>query len=72
MVDALWHGWGMYSWLIVGVVVVVVVFVLAGRKKTPSSESDREILRRRYAAGEIDDEELEHRLGLLQGRNRRT
>ena len=66
IMGTLWHGWWMYSWLILVVVIVVVMFSLVGKRRTIASESAKELLRRRYAAGEIDDKEFEQRLWLLE------
>lgn len=63
-----WHGWGMgWMWLVwVPLLLAVVFFVvwLAGGTRTwnagkPSAE---DILKERYARGEIEKEEYERRL----------
>lgn len=67
---ALW----MVLWIAVGVAVLVVA-VLAGvwlvraprTHETPGSTAEIDILRRRYAAGEIDEEDYQRRLRLLTG-----
>ena len=64
-----WHGWGfhMMSWWGVFVMffLIVMVFMIVTRsaESTPSSANDTplDILRRRYARGEIDEEEYERR-----------
>jgi putative membrane protein len=56
----------MWVWWILGIALVVaVVWVIAragGRGQEPRHESSEEILKRRYANGEIDHEEYERRL----------
>jgi putative membrane protein len=73
-----WGGMGGGGWLIVLLVIVVVVAVIvaivflvrglgSGPTATPPSqtgaqESPKNVLKRRYAAGEIDREEYEQKL----------
>ena len=63
-------GFGMLLWLVLGVVVVwLVVRGLMALERTrpggtPSSGPD-EVLRERFARGEIDADEFERRLALL-------
>jgi putative membrane protein len=58
----MWFGW---LWMVIfwGVIIgVVVAVVRRSGPASPRSESDPlQILRRRYAAGEIDDEEFRRR-----------
>lgn len=67
---AWWHGWPMmWLWIIVAVVVVWILVRylrpdggVPGTGRPPGRlEDPLEILRRRYAAGEIDDAEFERR-----------
>jgi putative membrane protein len=56
-------GWMMFFWwfLIIALVVVVVRALLNTNQKKPHNETPLEILKRRYANGEIDKEEFEKR-----------
>lgn len=59
-------GWGMgIGWLIsLAILILIVIFIwrlLQGRGPSRSEDSALEILKRRYAAGEIDREEFEAR-----------
>jgi len=75
--DGHMSGWGwvwMASWMlfIVLVTVAVIVFLVrsvgSGNGSRPvERESALEVLRRRYAAGELDDEEYERRRAKLLG-----
>jgi putative membrane protein len=60
--------WMLISWLVgIGLLIGLVWFLvsaLAGR--TPPGDSPESILRRRYAAGEINTEEFEQRLAALR------
>jgi putative membrane protein len=66
-------GLGMLLWLVVGVIVVWLLvrgLIALERPRTDSAhrEEPEEILRARFARGEIDAEEYEHRLTLLRGK----
>lgn len=76
-----WHSpadWGVMGiWMIVWLVLVVAVIALTiwligrfvvsgGSGSRPTSDDAEEILRRRFAAGEIDAEEYERRLQVLR------
>ncbi len=66
MSDAGWHmGW-MMIWPVLGLVILVgVIWMLVSlttRRPTPTGESPEDILKRRYARGEIDPEEFRRRL----------
>lgn len=60
-----WMGGGMWVfWILLIVVVVVLIKALAGRgpgSPTEQHESPLEILKTRYARGEINEEEFERR-----------
>jgi putative membrane protein len=62
--------WGMHVfwWVFwMAVVVAVAVWALSSSRAIASKDSALDELRRRYASGEIDDEEYEHRLAVLEG-----
>lgn len=62
-------GIGMLIWLVVIVLAVWLVVRLVGQRPgASSSESAEELLRRRFASGEIDTEEYERRLEILRRR----
>ena len=63
-------GFGMVLWLVLGVVVVWLIvrgLIALERTRTgsPPSSGPDEILRERFARGEIDADEFERRLALL-------
>ena len=58
--------WMALSWLIgIGLFVLLVLFIAGTIRPSQPNESPDTILRRRYAAGEIDTEEFERRLAVL-------
>jgi putative membrane protein len=60
-------GIGMVVWLVVVVLAVWLVVRLAGQRSGGgSAESAEELLRRRFASGEIDAEEYDRRLAVLR------
>jgi len=65
------NGWwamgiGWLLWIVITVAVVwFVVRAWNVRARGDGAESAEEVLRRRYAAGEIDDQEYERRLAVL-------
>lgn len=69
------QGWWMWIWwLVLPVVLLLVVWFVARQARPPSGTepSAEEILRRRYAAGEIDEQEFLSRLDLLRRRSATT
>lgn len=56
-------GWMMIFWwiLIIAVVVVVIRALMKTKNQQDISETPMDILKRRYARGEIDKEEFEER-----------
>lgn len=65
-----WSFWGMHAfWWLFWVIVIfaAVAAVMSGSSRSPRrSETPLEILRRRYAAGEITDQEFEERKAKLE------
>jgi putative membrane protein len=60
-----WHMAGMWFFWILLIVVIVLLFRwlgVPGRGPEPPRESAEEILKKRYARGEIDKEEFDRRL----------
>ncbi len=61
------HGWGMGWWWIIGLIIVLAVIwiVVKSMNRTGSAQSSGktalDILKERYASGEIDKEEFEKR-----------
>jgi putative membrane protein len=59
--------WMTLWWVIgIGLLVLLVWFIANTVRPAQSSETPEAILRRRYAAGEIDTEEFERRLATLR------
>lgn len=65
-----WHGWGMgYSWLfwvVVLVAVVALVIYLTRQSAPPPDKSAEDILKERFARGEISKEEYQDGLKTLR------
>ena len=63
-------GWWMVLWWVAGIIVLVLLVRLVAGSTRGSSRQDDEtpeqILKRRYAKGEIDSEEYQHRLADLR------
>lgn len=62
------HGWGMGWWWIIGIIIVIAVVwvvIKSMNQKTVSSQSKEksalDVLKERYAKGEIDKQEFEER-----------
>lgn len=62
------HGWGMGIWWILGIVVLIVIIWIVvkaisrnNRQPHSGSNSALDVLKERYARGEIDKEEFEQR-----------
>lgn len=71
MMDGIGHGWGMgFGWLIVIIIILLIVWLIIryagrsnrqGRDFDPKSKSSLDILKDRYARGEIDKSEFEEK-----------
>lgn len=64
------HGWGMWGmgwWWLIGIIVLIVIIWLAAKGFNSSNRSEKpqktplDILKERYARGEIDKQEFEER-----------
>jgi putative membrane protein len=62
------HGWGMGWWWIIGLIIVIAVVWMVvksmntnSRANLPSGKSALDILKERYARGEITKEEFEEK-----------
>ena len=61
------HYWGMHMfWWIFWVVIVGALLLWLAPRPLRRSDTALDTLRRRYASGEIDDEEYRHRLQILE------
>ncbi|HEX7068985.1 MAG TPA: SHOCT domain-containing protein [Candidatus Limnocylindria bacterium] len=57
---------GGWLWMVVWVgALIVMVWILVAGGRSPAGESPLEILRRRYAAGQITEEEFRHARDVL-------
>ena len=72
MHDWNWHNWGMpMMWFIWIPLIVLIIWLVVKQTKTDQSsgqkkKSSMEILKRRYASGEITTEEYERRKKVLE------
>ena len=68
--DLWWgHWWAMgLGWLVLALLIGGAVWIGVRGGRGGSDASAEEILRRRYAAGEISEQEYRERLVVLQGR----
>ena len=73
------HGWGwwnmgwmMFWWWALGLALIAALFwfAFAGRGPLTRHETPEEILKRRYASGEIDRDTYQRMLGDLRGERR--
>jgi putative membrane protein len=62
------HGWGMWlGWIIGLIIVIAIIWIIvkaagqSGSRNTSTGKSALDILKERYATGEIDKEEFEKR-----------
>jgi len=67
---AVWNGGG-FMWIIWIVVIVVVVLLIRGgsdrgKNSPPAADTALEILRKRFANGEISEQEFEQRREVLE------
>jgi len=76
MMDGMMAGMGLWALLVVVTVLAMLVLAVLGSvwlvrqlrrpdRGTPTGDTARDLLRRRYAAGELDDDEYERRLSAL-------
>ncbi len=73
--DGDWNGWAWFFmglsmlvfWALVGVAIWLAVRGFSNTSSADSSPTAEETLKRRYAAGELDDEEFTRRLQTLRG-----
>ncbi len=68
MMNGFYHGWGMgFGWLIGVIILIVFVWLIvkvinqSGTSNQPNKSSALDILKERYARGEIDKEEFEEK-----------
>ena len=62
-----WGGWMWTWWVFLAVGVVLVVWLIArANRQSREAESAEELLRRRFAAGELDEPEFQERLAALR------
>jgi len=71
----IWRGWWIGSiWVFRVIIVVIIVWIVVraafSRDIREQRVTPEEILRQRYARGEIDTEEYQHRLEVLQHPNK--
>ena len=73
MMDGFGHGWGMgWGWIIGVIVLVVVIWVFiramnqTGSRREPERKSPLDVLKDRYARGDISREEFEEKKKDLQ------
>lgn len=59
------HGFGLLFWIVAIVLIVALVIGLSGRNSSRDKPSARDILKERYAKGEIDREEYERKMNDL-------
>jgi putative membrane protein len=64
-----YHFWGMHLiWWIVWIGLIILIFALPGSfiRRRPKKETPLEILKKKYAAGEISTEEYQERKEVLE------
>ena len=58
-------GMGLFWVLVVGVIIWAIVYMSRGHRPSSEKSYSQQILRERYARGEIDEEEFERRMSRL-------
>jgi putative membrane protein len=75
MMGGMMAAWGIWAFLVILTLIAVLVVAVLGSVwlarqlrggEGYQSASAEDVLRRRYAAGEIDDDEYRHRMSALQ------
>jgi putative membrane protein len=69
-----WSGWAWFAmsvstlvfWALVGVAIWAVVRSVSSPSPRPTTPSAEEMLRQRYATGDLDDDEFARRLEMLR------
>jgi putative membrane protein len=77
--DGSWSGWAWFAmtlsmvlfWAAVGVVIWLLVRRPTSPSSGPAERSPEEVLRHRYAVGDIDETEFNRRLGTLRETGKR-
>ncbi|MCW8837219.1 MAG: SHOCT domain-containing protein [Thiovulaceae bacterium] len=61
------HGFGMgFGWIFLLLLIIFVFYLINGKKQYDEDDSALDILRKRYANGEIDEEEYKTKLEELK------
>lgn len=66
--DGWWHAGGMWVFWILVILLTIWLIRVVGRRSRPREKTPEEILRERFARGEIDGEEYEESLRKVRER----